>query len=126
MEDTRPRAPGEFVLSRSENKESSNEAGAAVETGAEVRHESLDRAFRAEPGRPLLDCGLEQDVDMDYGCRVGACGACAVEVVEGLEHVDEPDFIEKDALTRYDLPANVRLACRACTKGPLTLRSLDD
>jgi ferredoxin len=113
-------------LSRSENSDKPEGAATAVETGAEVRHESLGGRFRAEPGRPLLDCGLEQDVDMDYGCRVGACGACAVEVVEGLEHLEEPDPIEKDALTRYELPLHVRLACRACTKGPLTLRSLDD
>ena len=79
-----------------------------------------------ESGRPLLDCGLEQGVDMDYGCRVGACGACAVEVVEGLENVEEPDFIEQDALDRYELPREVRLACRACVKGPVTLRSLPE
>jgi len=111
---------------KSAESASAGKAGAATATGAEVRHESLGETFRAEAGRPLLDCGLEQGVDMDYGCRVGACGACAIEIVEGLENIDEPDFIERDALTRYELPANVRLTCRACTKGPVTLRSLDD
>ncbi len=115
-------------MSRNENADTATavKAGAATTTGAEVRHESLGASFRAEAGRPLLDCGLEQGVDMDYGCRVGACGACAVEVIDGLENVEEPDFIERDALSRYELPGNVRLSCRACVKGPIILRSLEE
>lgn len=110
-------------MSRSPERE---ERAAVAECRPLVRHESLGESFEAEPSRPILDSGLEQGLDMDYGCRVGACGACAVEIVEGLENVEEPDFIERDALTRYELPPEVRLACRACVKGPVRLRSLED
>ena len=113
----------ESVVSQGSDRRTSS---AALEAAHEIRHESLGESFTVEPGRPILDAGLEQGLDMDYGCRVGACGACAIEVVEGLENVESPDFIETDALTRYDLPPEVRLACRACVKGPVRIRSLED
>jgi ferredoxin len=113
-------------LSRREDRSPLADPGVVAESTRRVVHESLEADFEAEPGRAILDTGLELGLDMAYGCRVGACGACAVEVTAGLENVAEPDFIERDALDRYDLPPHVRLACRACVNGPIVIRTLEE
>jgi len=82
--------------------------------------------FSPAPGQPLLDAAHEQGVNLPFGCHVGTCGACAIAVLEGAEHLDPPDAIETDALQRYRMAPNERLACRATTRGPLTLRPLDE
>jgi ferredoxin len=87
----------------------------------EVVHEAAGR-FACAEGRPVLDAGLEAGLDLTFGCRVGVCGACAVEVVEGACHLDPPGLIEADSLARFDLGPEVRLACRLCIRGPLRIR----
>jgi ferredoxin len=85
-------------------------------------HDATGQPFAVQAGQVLLDAGLEAGVDMDFGCRVGACGACAVEVVDGLENALPPDPIEADSLRRYCLPRSCRLACRTRLSGPITFR----
>lgn len=87
-----------------------------------VEHLDLGETFEAPEGLAILDAGLAAGLDMDHGCRVGACGACAVEVCEGLENVDDPDPIEADSLGRFATPPDVRLACRASIRGPVKIR----
>jgi CDP-4-dehydro-6-deoxyglucose reductase len=99
-----------------------SEAGAGVLTSATATHEPTGATFQVAEDQVVLDAGLEQDVDLAHGCRVGACGACAVEVVEGLEHALPPDPIEADSLSRYAFPPNVRLACRLRVRGPISVR----
>lgn len=96
---------------------------------AEVGTTCLDLAsggtFSPSPGQALLDAAHAGGVDLPFGCHVGTCGACAIAVLEGAEHLDPPDAIERDALERYRMAPNERLACRATTRGPLTIRPLD-
>jgi len=79
-------------------------------------------SFDVSRGQVVLDAALASGVEMAHGCRVGACGACAVEVVQGLESCDSPDTIERDTIGRYHLPPGVRLACRLTCRGPLRLK----
>jgi len=44
----------------------------------------------------LLELGEENDVDLDFGCRVGNCTACQQPIVSGeveypMGHAGEPD-----------------------------------
>src|SRR5689334_390061 len=81
--------------------------------------EELDEAeepsavtFVMRTGEALLDAALAQGVPLPHGCRVGVCGACAVEIA-ATDALEPADPIEADSLSRFRLPGDVRLACRA-------------
>ena len=107
---------------------SSSAAGCAVADAPAclVMSEPSGEVFEVEPGQAILDAALAQGVVLAHGCRHGVCGACAIEVVDGVELLVRPDVIEANSLQRFRLPANVRLACRARTCGPLRIRPHDE
>ena len=92
---------------------------------ASCTDERTGAAFCARPGQALLDAAGAAGLDLPHGCRSGTCGACAVEILQGAEHLDPPDPIEADSLDRYRMRDCERLACRATTRGPVVLRPLD-
>ena len=100
--------------------------GAAVaeaeSLGAVVTDEASGQSFVVPEGRTLLEAALAQGVELRFGCRVGVCGACAVEVTEGLPGASPPDAIERNTLDRYGMGPRVRLACRARTCGRLRVK----
>ena len=98
----------------------------ALVAGAPVTCLATGDTVLVRPGQPVLEAALGQGVELEHGCRVGVCGACAVVIVQGAENVDEPDPIESDSLERFQMPRRCRLACRLTCRGPLTLRPLDD
>ena len=58
-----------------------------------------------------------------FGCRVGACGACAIEVLDGIESLgrknrEECDFLESLGFTGPQF----RLACQCKVGGSATFR----
>jgi thioredoxin reductase/pSer/pThr/pTyr-binding forkhead associated (FHA) protein/ferredoxin len=64
---------------------------------------------------------------LDWECKIGQCGLCAVEIVEGAENFVPPDpggmekpTIEKVRQLDWD-PKKYRLACVAKIKGPVKL-----
>ncbi|MBN2344258.1 MAG: (2Fe-2S)-binding protein [Deltaproteobacteria bacterium] len=70
-----------------------------------------------------------------HGCRVGVCGACASEVVEGSDLLAAEDGIETERLAdfrRQDAESGknqlvgrcIRLMCRAGLNADVTLRPL--
>jgi ferredoxin len=91
-------------------------------------HSVIDEAtgltIAVRSGEAILDAALSQGIELAHGCRHGVCGACAVVVVEGLANVVPPDGIERNSLGRFRLPSNVRLACRAAVRGPVTIKPL--
>ena len=64
---------------------------------------------------------------LDWECKIGQCGLCTVEIVEGAENFVPPDpggmekpTIEKVRQLDWD-PKKYRLACVAKIKGPVKL-----
>jgi ferredoxin len=53
---------------------------------------------------------------ISYGCRVGSCGTCMVEVISGAENLQEMTPQEEDTLSRMRKSPLCRLACRARLK----------
>lgn len=70
--------------------------------------------FHSENGETLLDSALREGVNLPYGCRNGACGACKGRVLSGS--VDHGAF-QEHALNEADRAAGMTLLC--CAK-PLT------
>lgn len=87
-----------------------------------VTDQATGLVIAVRPGEAILDAALGQGIELAHGCRHGVCGACAVEIVEGGEHLVQPDGIERNSLGRFRLPGNVRLACRAAVRGPVIIR----
>jgi len=77
------------------------------------------------PGELLLDAGEKAGVEMEAGCFNCACGTCAVEVVNGMENLEEPTPEELDVLDSWSKdPEKFRLTC--CVKmknGEVTIRA---
>ena len=75
-------------------------------------------SFTAEAGETLLDAALRQNINLPYGCRNGACGACKGKVVAG--EVDLGDY-KPHALSDEDRAQGMALFCCASAKGDLTV-----
>jgi nitrite reductase (NADH) large subunit len=86
-------------------------AGAQMSQGDVVHDKGSGRSFSVDPARSLLE-GLESvGVNIDFGCRIGVCGADAVAVLEGHDCLNEPNTSEVDTLDRLGLSGRARLAC---------------
>ena len=67
----------------------------------------------AAPSQTVLETLEDAGIKIDYGCRLGLCGADPVAVVEGEENLEEPSEDELATLRRLGLEGRARLAC-AC------------
>lgn len=64
---------------------------------------------------------------LPHGCLSGSCGACCVEVLEGMEHLSKPSSIEENTLSdlrREKNIENLRLSCRAKILGDIKIKIL--
>ena len=75
-------------------------------------------------GELLLDAGEKAGVEMEAGCFNCSCGTCVVEVVSGMENLEEPTPEELEVLDGWNKdPEKFRLAC--CVKireGDVTIK----
>jgi ferredoxin len=87
-----------------------------------ITEKASGRSFAADPDRSLLE-GIENaGLSIDFGCRMGMCGADPVVVAEGAEHLDPPSETELATLRRLGLEGRARLACVCrAAKGPVVI-----
>ncbi len=69
------------------------------------------KTARTDGKLPLLDLAEANDVNLDYGCRVGSCGDCKIKILQG-----EVTMSSDDGLTDADRAAGYVLSCVACPK----------
>jgi tetrachlorobenzoquinone reductase len=94
-------------------------ASAAPQTGYTVELARSGKTLAVPAGKALLDVLLEADVDVDYSCREGLCGACETKVLGGCpEHRDS-------VLTQSERNAgNVMMICVSGAKSPTLVLDL--
>ena len=69
----------------------------------------------APAGALLIEGGEAAGVDMEAGCFNCSCGTCVVEVVQGMENLEEASPEELDVLDQWNKdPEKFRLTC--CVK----------
>ena len=74
-----------------------------------------DKSGEVEAGELLLEAGEKAGVEMEAGCFNCSCGTCVVEVVRGMENLEEPTPEELDVLDSWNKdPEKYRLTC--CVK----------
>jgi NADPH-dependent 2,4-dienoyl-CoA reductase/sulfur reductase-like enzyme/ferredoxin len=100
-------------------------AGATTGAGADsdlVVERSSGRSFAAEPDRSLLE-GIESaGLKIDFGCRMGVCGADPVAIIDGMGNLSEPSKDELATLRRLGLEGRARMACVCrAPKGGVTI-----
>lgn len=70
-------------------------------------------------GASLQEC----DSILSFGCRSGACGACVIEVVDGMKNLSTIGQDEKDFLTFLGLSDDAhRLACQCVVLDSVTIK----
>jgi ferredoxin len=85
-------------------------------------------AFVLPTHTPMTDIEYEaggQDL-IPFGCRMGACGACVIEVISGGNGLNPREDNEADflALLGYAGP-EYRLACQCRLQGSVTVQRVD-
>jgi CDP-4-dehydro-6-deoxyglucose reductase len=76
--------------------------------------------FDVEPGNTILRAALDAGVNLPYGCRNGACGACKGRVVSG--RLDRGPYME-GALSEAELAQGYALFCCARPLSDLVLEA---
>lgn len=74
-------------------------------------------AVLSRPGESLLTIAEANQVPIESGCRMGICGADAVRIVTGADHVTPPSAVERGTLRRLGLPSACRMACTTRVHG---------
>ena len=79
-----------------------------------IKIKQNNQSFKVTPvsNELLLDSALKQNISLDYKCRKGTCGRCAVEILEGHHFLHPPNKME---LKKFE-DVNFRLACQAKIK----------
>ena len=78
------------------------------------------------PGSSLteLEFELYDQESIPFGCKSGACGACAIEVIEGLPNLGDKGTQESAFLqTLGYIGDEFRLACQCRLNGEVRIRA---
>ena len=74
---------------------------------------------------PLTALADFQETAITFGCRSGACGSCAIEVLEGRSNLTAADNMQRSFLTTLGYPQErYRLACQCCLQGDITIKPI--
>lgn len=86
-----------------------------------------DRSIDVSDGSRLQDAIDSAGADIEFGCREGECATCIVEVLEGMEHLGEPNENEEVTLMQDEIARGVRLACQCrVASGTVKIRPAED
>ncbi|MCB9229931.1 MAG: (2Fe-2S)-binding protein [Deltaproteobacteria bacterium] len=70
---------------------------------------------------PLIDMCEQHETSILFGCRDGACGACMIRVIEGMDHLSEMKEDERDFLETMAAREDERLACQCRVRGDVVI-----
>jgi CDP-4-dehydro-6-deoxyglucose reductase len=82
-----------------------------------VQIQPSEHQFYVETDETVLDAALRQGINLRYGCRNGACGACKGKLLTGDIHYDDDPM----ALTDDDKEQNLVLFCQALADSELAI-----
>lgn len=85
-----------------------------------------NRSAEVAAGELLLEAGEKAGIEMEAGCFNCSCGTCVVEVVFGMDHLEEPTPEELEVLDSWNRdPEKYRLTCCVKVKdGEVTIKQI--
>jgi len=74
--------------------------------------------FSVEQGETILEAALRHGIGLPYGCRNGACGKCAGELISGeVEYAKELSSLALEQQQQGKI-----LLCQACPQGDIEIK----
>jgi len=84
-----------------------------------IRVPASGHEFIAEENETILEAAIRQGVGLPYGCRNGACGKCAGEVISGKTEYDTDNL---RAIAKKEFETGKTLFCQACAASDLEIK----
>lgn len=82
----------------------------SVSNHPNVTIQNSGHQFQVRPSQTVLEAAIEAGINLPYGCRNGACGACKGKVISGKVMHDD---YQSSAMTDAELAAGQALFCCA-------------
>ncbi len=76
-------------------------------------------------GTSYLEFCRASDVPQDFGCTVGSCGTCRLELLAGAENVNRQTDDERETVEMCTDVPGARLGCQLVVQGDITVRATD-
>ncbi len=90
----------------------------STERAATVSFATSGKSPRLLPDETILDASERVGVDIDYSCRTGMCGVCAIKLLSGQVAMEVEDGLEPDGKA-----AGMVLACQAKPVGDVAVEA---
>jgi len=81
--------------------------------GVELEGRTVRRTVKPVIGITILQLAEQHKVDWNSNCRRGTCARCRSKVLEGMEHLSEPNEAELARLEPEEIEQGYRLGCQA-------------
>lgn len=85
---------------------------------ANVTFATSNKSTVLQPDETILEASERIDVDIDYSCRTGTCGECAVKLLSGNVSMEVDDGLEPE-----QKEAGMILACQAIAKDDVSVEA---
>jgi ferredoxin len=83
---------------------------------------SEDRKIQIDEGSNLLFEAASRAIPIPYRCTRGNCGTCVIQVIEGLDKINEVLPLEEEKLGNEAVRQGYRLACQTHVYGDVTIK----
>jgi len=90
-----------------------NHAEVVIGEGIELAGRTVRRTVKPTVGVTILQLAEQHKVDWNSNCRRGTCARCRSKVLEGMEHLSEPNEAEIARLEPEEIEQGYRLGCQA-------------